>query len=297
MSYCGSNPPYYISAYGLARKMGFEGTVEEWLDSLTAFYMAKKAGYAGTSEDWVKKLVDPLPDITIGEVVTLEGGSMATVVITGTKEHPVLNFGIPRGVGMADALPLVGGRMKGIIDMDGNGITNLPDPMNNKDPVTKNYADKIKEDLSKALLEACKKLLSLSGGIMTGDINMNGKSISNVKTPEQDSEAANKKYVDDAKAAAGKYTDSKHLSVTATLSTAWTGDAAPYKQTVTIAGILATDHPHVMPVYSDALDTAILEKEAWALVSDADTADGSITFTCFEEKPVTAINVQIEVNR
>lgn len=45
------------------------------------------------------------------------------------------------------------------------------------------------------------KYLSLTGGIMTGDININNKTITNLKTPTADTEAANKKYVDDQIAA------------------------------------------------------------------------------------------------
>ena len=77
MSYNGFNPPYYISAYGLACKKGFKGTLEEWLDSLTAFYMAQQAGFTGTKEEWVEKLVDPVPKFEIGTVITLDGGKEA----------------------------------------------------------------------------------------------------------------------------------------------------------------------------------------------------------------------------
>lgn len=94
-----------------------------------------------------------------------------------------------------------------------------------------------------------------------------------------------------------EYTDSKHLHLTATISAEWTGETAPYTQVVEVEAILETDHPHIVPVYSETLETALLEKEAWSMVSDANTADGSITFICFEDKPETAINVQIEVNR
>ena len=41
------------------------------------------------------------------------------------------------------------------------------------------------------------KYLSLTGGTMTGNINMNNKTITNLKTPTADTEAVNKKYVDD----------------------------------------------------------------------------------------------------
>lgn len=40
---------------------------------------------------------DFVPNLTIGEVTTLEAGSDATASITGTGEEPVLNLGIPQG--------------------------------------------------------------------------------------------------------------------------------------------------------------------------------------------------------
>lgn len=87
-----------------------------------------------------------------------------------------------------------------------------------------------------------------------------------------------------------------HVTTTATLSTTWSG-SGPYTQALSVAGILSTDAPHIMPVYSTTNSTAITQKEAWACVSKAETSDGTITFTCFEEKPTTAIPIQIEVNR
>ena len=45
------------------------------------------------------------------------------------------------------------------------------------------------------------KYLTLTGGTMTGNININNKTITNLKTPTADTEAANKKYVDDQIAA------------------------------------------------------------------------------------------------
>ena len=87
------------------------------------------------------------------------------------------------------------------------------------------------------------------------------------------------------------------VSYTATITTAWTGSSAPYTQDVTVSGILASDCPHIAPVYSSTLETALLEKEAWSMVSKAETSDGSIMFTCFEDKPSTEISIQIEVIR
>ena len=84
---------------------------------------------------------------------------------------------------------------------------------------------------------------------------------------------------------------------TATLGTSWSGTAAPYTQTVAVDEILATDTPHICPVYSATLSTAIAQKEAWTCVSQAEANANYITFTCFEKKPTTAIPIQIEVVR
>ena len=105
-----------------------------------------------------------------------------------------------------------------------------------------------------------------------------------------------KAYTDTAKAEAKAYTDSKRITKTATITTTWSG-SGPYTQTVTVSGILATDMPHITPVYSTTNATAIAQKEAWNCVSKAVTAADKLTFTCFEDKPTTEIPIQIEVIR
>lgn len=143
--------------------------------------------------------------------------------------------------------------------------------------------------------------LPITGGTMQGAIAMGGKRITGLGAPTDNGDAATKAYVDTAKAgaisAAKEYTDGRRIVKTATISTTWTGSTAPYTQTVTVSGILATDTPHIMPVYSSTQATALAQKEAWAKVSKADAAAGSITFTCFEEKPTVDIPIQIEVIR
>ena len=49
---------------------------------------------------WVEipAIVGSTPNLTIGTVETLPSGSDATATITGDKENPVLNLGIPRGI-------------------------------------------------------------------------------------------------------------------------------------------------------------------------------------------------------
>lgn len=93
------------------------------------------------------------------------------------------------------------------------------------------------------------------------------------------------------------YVDAKRFTATAAIGTAWIGSAAPYTQSVTVSGILATDNPHITPVYASSFSTALAQKEAWSKVSEAVTESGKISFACFEEKPTTAIPIQIEVMR
>ena len=138
--------------------------------------------------------------------------------------------------------------------------------------------------------------LPSSGGSMTGAINMNGQPISGLNDPVEDTQAARKGYVDAAKEDAKAYADSKRETWTATITTAWSG-SGPYTQSVTVSGILASDLPHITPVYSSDNATALAQKEAWACVNKAVTAANSITFSCFEDKPTTAIPIQIEVIR
>lgn len=69
------------SSYDIAVDNGFIGTETEWLESLKA-----TDGKDGVT-----------PNLTIGTVETLPSGSDATASITGDKENPVLNLGIPKG--------------------------------------------------------------------------------------------------------------------------------------------------------------------------------------------------------
>lgn len=67
-SHCQWDPPYYITAYSLAVMMGFQGTAEEWLESLKGekgdpgkdpYEYALEQGYEGTREAfWAKLLAD-----------------------------------------------------------------------------------------------------------------------------------------------------------------------------------------------------------------------------------------------
>lgn len=82
------NPPYYLSAYGLACKRGFVGTLDEWLESLRgpkgdtptlAQIGAAPAGF-GLGET-VARIVDTFDDITAMGVYTTAGITVDSVTI------------------------------------------------------------------------------------------------------------------------------------------------------------------------------------------------------------------------
>lgn len=66
------------SAYEIALRNGFDGTEEEWLESLVG-----PQGPIGAT-----------PEFEIGTVVS---GDESSATITGTAEHPILNLVIQRG--------------------------------------------------------------------------------------------------------------------------------------------------------------------------------------------------------
>lgn len=85
---------------------------------------------------------------------------------------------------------------------------------------------------------------------------------------------------------------------TATLGTGWTGSAEPYTQTISVPGILATDTPHIMPVYTDPnYSVTLAQIEGWSKIVSAFSGDGVIAFYCRPDKPAVAIPIQIEVMR
>lgn len=84
---------------------------------------------------------------------------------------------------------------------------------------------------------------------------------------------------------------------TATLLSSGWSSSAPYTQTVSVSGILSTDTPIADVVLDVVTSTAMAQISAWMCVSNIETADGSITATCLEEKPTIDIPIQLKVVR
>lgn len=248
-----------------------------------------------------------IPNLLIQKAGIVDALIMSTEIGTTTDrrlEIPVVERPIPPGyvatkdgaiisyddledvIGELNFLSTNGGTMAGDINMDGRKITGLVDPVEDGDAARKRYVDtEISTAAGIAETNAKKASLPRSGGAMTGNIDLGGNALTNVKSPAAATDAATKGYV-----------DGKRRTFTATLGTAWTG-SGPYTQTVAVSGILAADMPHIMPVYSTDNATAIAQKEAWNCVSKAEAAAGGIKFTCFEDKPWAEIPIQIEVMR
>lgn len=139
---------------------------------------------------------------------------------------------------------------------------------------------------AKATGDALNRKLDKTGGNITGNIDMGAKRIVNLGNPISDTDAVCKKFV-----------ESKHFFRTVSLpASGWSG-SGPYTQAVTVDGILKTDEPHWGLVRSGDAAAKLAQKDAFAIVDELDTADGSVTFTCDEEKPEVDLIIQLEVNR
>ena len=82
------------------------------------------------------------------------------------------------------------------LDMNHNSITNLKDPAFGGEAATKTYVDSSISSVVSSTAGSVATRLPLSGGTMTGPLDMGTKSISNLPTPTTSSEATSKQYVD-----------------------------------------------------------------------------------------------------
>ena len=109
-----------------------------------------------------------------------------------------------------------------------------------------------------------------SGDTMTGDLNMGGHAIIGAELTQ---------------------------IVQATLMNDGWSSAAPYTQTIAVAGVTTGKTVYITPAYSEVADKDIAMREGCAAVSYAKPGEGTVTFVCLEDKPETDITVQVEVKR
>ena len=254
-----------------------------------------------------------IPNLLIQKAGIVDALIMSTEIGTTTDrrlEIPVVERPIPPGyvatkdgaiisyddledvIGELNFLSTNGGTMAGDIDMDGRQVKGLVDPVDDGDAVRKRYVDTgfLKsingngpDESGDLKIDALLK----SGGTMTGNIDLGGNALTNVKSPAAATDAATKGYV-----------DGKRLVLTTTIPASWTGSAEPYTQTISVPGILATDTPHIMPVYTDPnYSVTLAQIEGWSKIVSAFSGDGVIAFYCRPDKPAVAIPIQIEVMR
>lgn len=146
-------------------------------------------------------------------------------------------------------------------------------------------------DLIESIRKTANAAMPQAGGVFTGEVDMNENKIVNVPAPEKDTDAVNKKFVTDQIADAHFF-----KTVTATAS-GWTGDAAPYTQTITVEGVTKDDIPHIGLIASDNADTAENEEEAFSYIKKVETGDGTLILTCRDDKPEVDMTILLEVNR
>ena len=134
-------------------------------------------------------------------------------------------------------------------------------------------------------------------------INVNSLGVKNIKDTDgnaikPNTLIANKNYTLIYNSQEGAFillAGARSVAFTAMITTTWTGSSAPYTQTISVPGLSSIDAPIITPIYDSNNTTAIAQKEAWGAVSKITTDTDSIIVTCFEDKPTTAILVQIRV--
>lgn len=77
----------------------------------------------------------------------------------------------------------------------------------------------------------------------------------------------------------------------------WVGNDAPYTQTVNVTGVLSTDQAIVDLSVSSTVATGLDEIDDWALISKIETGAGTMTFTCYEDKPTTELTANVHIVR
>lgn len=89
----------------------------------------------------------------------------------------------------------------------------------------------------------------------------------------------------------------EHVALITLTADAWTGDEAPYEQTVAVEGVTAEDNPTLVSALEDGADLATQKaySKAFGILATGTgtTADGSVTFKVYK-LPTTDITVGLK---
>lgn len=131
-------------------------------------------------------------------------------------------------------------------------------------------------------------LLRLSGGTMTGALDMGKNPLKGLPLPESEDQAASKQYVDRN---LSKKVEKVSFSLTVPAA-GWAGTQPPYTQSLALEGILETDNPYFAPDFSGGDP-----RYAFGCIDILETQDNKIMLTCLDRKPDRDITLRMEVFR
>ena len=89
-------------------------------------------------------------------------------------------------------------------------------------------------------------------------------------------------------------TTSDNRQVTLLVS-GWSGESAPYTQTVTYSGMTALVVPEIGVVISDTVATGLEQQKQWSNITRAVSGTDSITFYCYKTKPTIDLTANVKV--
>lgn len=108
-------------------------------------------------------------------------------------------------------------------------------------------------------------------------------------------QAGDKFGANDINAVTGEINKMQHTVRVALPASGWTGSAAPYSQTVAVAGITGSDTPVLVKALAGAETEAAVKayNKAFGFIFAGETADGNVTFKAYK-KPSTDITVELK---